>query len=134
MRCTLRISQRGIFVDGDPMSRADAVAHCKHTAGAMVVFDDSATQRSDKTGNAIIVLNPSTTAAEWDATRSALQREGVRIYIRGPLCYGLSPDSCGPTAKPETTREGRFRVHAVDEPIESTRAPIAPTASAPPSE
>ena len=75
MRCTLRISQRGIFVDGDPMSRADAVAHCKHTAGAMVVFDDSATQRSDKTGNAIIVLNPSTTAAEWDATRSAVTYE-----------------------------------------------------------
>ena len=95
----------------------------------MIVFDDNATLRSDKTGNAMIVLNPRETAAEWDATRSALQREGVRIYIRGPLCYGLAPDSCRPQAKPEPTYEGRFRVQAVDEPIGTTPAPISPSTS-----
>lgn len=30
-RCTLRISHRGTFVDGEPMSRADAVKQCKRT-------------------------------------------------------------------------------------------------------
>lgn len=39
-RCTLRISLRGTFVDGEPMSRTDAVNYCKRTDGAMVVIED----------------------------------------------------------------------------------------------
>lgn len=64
-RCTLRISPRGIFVDGDPMSRVDAVAYCKRTEGALVRIEDGAP------------------ATEWDQTRAALQREGVAIVMPG---------------------------------------------------
>ena len=64
-RCTLRISARGIFVDGDPMSSVDAVAYCKRTEGALVRIEDGAP------------------AHEWDQTRAALEREGVAIVIPG---------------------------------------------------
>lgn len=96
MRCTLRISQRGIFVDGEPRSRADAVAYCKGTAGAVVVIEDNAQRGWDATAGTMVVIEDKATKAEWDETRSALQREGVRIYVRGPLCYGLQKFSCRP--------------------------------------
>ena len=64
-RCTLRISAHGILVDGEPMSRADAVAYCGRTEGALVKLEDDA---------------PTT---EWNLTRAALQREGVAIVMPG---------------------------------------------------
>lgn len=109
MRCTLRISQRGIFVDGEPRSRADAVAYCKGTpGGAMVVIEDKATRSEwDATTRAMLVIEDRATQSEWPEMRSALQREGVRIYIRGPLCYGPWPLSCRPRAAPESGVEPR---------------------------
>jgi hypothetical protein len=67
MRCTLRVSQKGIYVDGDPKSRADAIAACKRTAGAVVVLEDGAP------------------ADEWKTLQAALRREGVPILMRGPM-------------------------------------------------
>ena len=67
MRCTLRVSQKGIYVDGDPKSRADAIAACKRTAGAMVVLEEKAPPD------------------EWKALQAGLRREGVPILMRGPL-------------------------------------------------
>ena len=64
-RCTLRVSARGISVDGDPMSRVAAVAYCKRTGGALVRIEDGAPPR------------------EWDQTRAALEHEGVAIVIPG---------------------------------------------------
>jgi hypothetical protein len=96
MRCTLRISPRGTLVDGEPMSRAEAVAYCKRTAGgAIVVMEDN-------------------DAHQWTETRSALEREGVRIYVRGPLCYDPKPLGCRPRLKPEPRVESR-RVLPVSE-------------------
>ncbi len=66
-RCTLRISQGGTFVDGEPMSRSDAVSYCKRTDGAMVVIEDDVP------------------CDDWEPTCSALRREGVRIAMRGPV-------------------------------------------------
>lgn len=100
MRCSLRISQRGILVDGDPRSRADAVAYCKRTAGAVVVIEDNARREWDKAAGAMVEIKDTAIHAEWDATRLALQREGVRIYIRGPLCNDPRPLGCRPTREP----------------------------------
>ena len=108
------------------MSRADAIAHCKRTAGALVVFDDSPW---DATGTAMVVIRPKAIDAEWEATRSALQRAGVRIYIRGPLCYGLWPDSCRPTARPEPTPEVRHGVQLIEAPLIPTPATQPPVVS-----
>ncbi|MDX2091778.1 MAG: outer membrane lipoprotein carrier protein LolA [Kofleriaceae bacterium] len=66
-RCTLRVSKKGIYVDGDPKSRADAIAACKRTAGAMVVLEDDAP------------------ADEWKALQAGLRQGGVKILMRGPL-------------------------------------------------
>jgi hypothetical protein len=67
MRCTLRLSPKGIYVNGDLRSRAEAVAACKRTAGAMVVLEDNAP------------------ADEWKALQIALRREGVPVLMRGPI-------------------------------------------------
>jgi hypothetical protein len=67
MRCTLRVSSKGTYVDGDLKSRAEAVAACKQTAGAVVVLEDDAP------------------AVEWTALKSALHREGVPVLMRGPI-------------------------------------------------
>jgi uncharacterized protein involved in exopolysaccharide biosynthesis len=37
--CTLRITSRGIGVDGDPTPSRAAIESCKHTAGAVAVLD-----------------------------------------------------------------------------------------------
>jgi hypothetical protein len=67
MRCTLRIAQRGTFVDGEPLSRTDAVSVCKRTAGAVVVIEDDVP------------------CSEWEPVCTALHREGVAIALRGPV-------------------------------------------------
>lgn len=83
-RCTLRISQRGTFVDGEPMSRADAVDHCRRTDGAMVVIEDDVP------------------CSDWEPTCSALRQEGVPISMRGPVGDFRQPVIAGnaPRTKP----------------------------------
>jgi hypothetical protein len=110
MRCTLRISHQGIFVDDVPKSSADAVAYCKRTAGAMAVSEEYPTTGGwDETPDANVVIGDEVTKREWDEMRLALRREGVRIYVRGPLCYDPRPDGCRPKApaKPGTQLEER---------------------------
>lgn len=67
MRCTLRVSTKGIYVDGDPMSQAEAVAICKRRAGAIVVLEDAAPKDA------------------WKKLEMALRREGIAIHMRGTL-------------------------------------------------
>lgn len=67
IRCTLRISARGVYVGGDLASRADAVAFCRRKAGAMVILEDGAPE------------------AVWSDRQADLRREGVAVYMRGPL-------------------------------------------------
>lgn len=43
-RCAIRVTARGITVDGKPMRRDEAVAACKATAGAEVVVTGDARQ------------------------------------------------------------------------------------------
>lgn len=69
-RCTVRVSAEGITVDGNKVSRDDAVAKCKGTEGAMVTVTGDARQ------------------GDWDELRAALQAVGVKIYIRGQLWDG----------------------------------------------
>ena len=98
------------------MSRADAVAHCKRAAGGAVVVIEAQPRAvwSDTAGDMVVIEDAGTQAA-WDETRSALEREGVRIYVRGPLCYDPRPLGCRPRAKPETQpKPAARRVRAAD--------------------
>ncbi len=71
------------------MSRADAVARCKRTAGAIVVIETNGPRSEwDAATCTIVKIEDETTnatKAEWNETRSALEREGVRVYVRGPI-------------------------------------------------
>src|SRR5262245_30909888 len=67
MRCLLRISTRGIFVDGDLMSRAAAITICKRRAGATVVLEEDAPK------------------ATWDQIRAELEHAHVSILMRGRI-------------------------------------------------
>jgi hypothetical protein len=124
-RCTLRIAQNEIFVDGHRMSRADAIARCKAAAGgAVVVLEDCPARTWDQTTHAMVVNEDKVTKAEWDETRSALQREGVRIYVRGPLCYDPRPLGCRPTTPAPELRPSVVR-HLVEakEPLPPAPSP-----------
>jgi hypothetical protein len=65
MRCTLRVTAKGIYVDGTPKSRAEAVAACKRTACAVVALEDNAP------------------ADEWKKLQAALVRAGIPMLMRG---------------------------------------------------
>lgn len=67
MRCTLRISPKGIYVDGNPTTRAAALTACKRSAGAVVVLEDKAP------------------IEEWRAIENELRRGGVAVHMRGPV-------------------------------------------------
>jgi hypothetical protein len=66
-RCTLRISAKGIFVDGDPATADQAIAKCKQTSGAVVNVADDAP------------------ANAWPKLRSKLESARVKIYMRGVI-------------------------------------------------
>ncbi len=76
-RCTVRVEAKGIFVDGAPKTRDEAVELCKHTEGAMVTVTGDARQ------------------GDWDELRAALQAVGVKIYIRGQLWDGEAGSGTG---------------------------------------
>lgn len=76
------------------------------------VWSETAADMAD-----MVVIEDSVTKAAWDATRSALEREGVRIYIRGPLCHDPRPLGCRPIA---TTRPGS-ETEPVRRPIPAAR-------------
>jgi len=79
MRCTLRISPKGLFVDGDPKSQAEAISICKRRAGAMVVLEDDTSQ------------------GQWKKVEAELRREGIAIHMRGPIGHSECMDN--PLAK-----------------------------------
>ena len=58
-RCTLRVAANGIYVDGDPTTREQAVAKCKHTSGAVVIVASDAPPSA------------------WPALRSGLEHERI---------------------------------------------------------
>jgi hypothetical protein len=64
-RCAIRLTARGIFVDGDPMQRAQAIARCKQRTGALVELAADAD------------------AAAWTELRAALVAAGVEVLMRG---------------------------------------------------
>lgn len=72
VRCTVRVSAEGIFVDGNKTTRDEAVKLCKKTEGAMVTVTGDARQ------------------GDWDELRAALEAVGVKIYLRGQLWDGSS--------------------------------------------
>lgn len=105
-RCILRISHHGTFVDGEPMDRARAVAHCKRApGGAVVVIEDTSTRVWDPSTRTMVAPEEAAIRAAWDATRTALEREGVRIYVRGPLCHDPQRLGCRPQAPPASPPE-----------------------------
>ncbi|HEY5923004.1 MAG TPA: hypothetical protein VIV11_15095 [Kofleriaceae bacterium] len=65
-RCTLRVSAKGVFVDGDAMTREQALAACKRTSGATVIVEDTAPQT-------------------WTEMRARLTRAGIKIHMRGEV-------------------------------------------------
>lgn len=64
-RCVVRIDAKGVRVDGKQMKRAEAVAACKQTEGALVTVTGDARQ------------------GDWDDLRTALEAAGVQIFTRG---------------------------------------------------
>jgi hypothetical protein len=64
-RCTVRVSAKGVSVDGDLMSRDQAIAKCKRTSGALVNIADDAQPTA------------------WPALRRELERAHVKVYMRG---------------------------------------------------
>ncbi len=65
LRCSIRMTSKGITVDGDAMDRDRAVLVCKSRTEALVELGDDA---SDD---------------EWQALRTALTDGGVKILMRG---------------------------------------------------
>jgi hypothetical protein len=70
-RCTVRITAKGIYVDGDRTTRDAAVAACKRTACALVALDEGASPD------------------EWKALQTALRRAGISISMRGTVEDGV---------------------------------------------
>jgi hypothetical protein len=64
-RCSIRVTARGITVDGDAMERKHAVALCKQRVAALVELGDGANE------------------SEWQELRTALVAAGVTIMMRG---------------------------------------------------
>jgi hypothetical protein len=64
-RCVVRVSAKGIEVDGKAMKRDEAVAACKATEGALITVTGDARQ------------------GDWDELKAALDAEHVKIYTRG---------------------------------------------------
>ena len=72
-RCSIRLTVKGITVDGDPMERARVVAVCKQRSAALVEISDEARE-------------------DWPRLRADLEAAGVRILIRGSR--GHDEDGC----------------------------------------
>jgi hypothetical protein len=85
-RCVLRISERGTLADGEWMSRGDAVAYCKRALGGAVVV---AEYKDDEIAHEIAL------------TKTALEQEGVRVYVRGAICYEPERFGCRPRPRVE---------------------------------
>ena len=66
-RCVLRLSASGVMVDGNPMTRDQAIGVCKWTSGATVIVEDG--------------VAPDVSAA----MRGELERAHVKIYVRGVI-------------------------------------------------
>jgi len=79
-RCSIRVSDRGITVDGDAMARTSAVARCKRRSAALVELADGANQ------------------AEWDQLHAALVSAGITILMRGApgndVCHNALATGC----------------------------------------
>ncbi len=73
-RCAIRLTARGITVDGEPMPRTRAVALCKQRSAALVEIADGANER------------------DWLRLRGDLDAAGVRILLRGSR--GHDEDGC----------------------------------------
>ena len=64
-RCVIRVSAKGIVVDGKDMKQDEAVAACKRTEGALVTVTGDARQ------------------GDWDELRAALEEAKVPIFTKG---------------------------------------------------
>lgn len=78
-RCTVRIVESGLLVDGEHMSRREAVTYCKAAEGGAVVVSE----------------HPGPTQTR-DEIELLLEREGVRVYVRGRECSHPDPTACRP--------------------------------------
>jgi hypothetical protein len=63
----VRISAKGIDVNGAPKSQEDAVAACKRTVCALVALEDDAP------------------ADVWNKLSAALRHAGIAVLMRGPV-------------------------------------------------
>jgi hypothetical protein len=66
-RCTLRVAKSGVFVDGDAVSPERAVTVCRKREAAVVIVADDAPPEA------------------WPRLRARLEREHVRILMRGTI-------------------------------------------------
>jgi hypothetical protein len=88
----------------------------------MVVSEDYPTTAGwDEMPGANVAIDDEAMRAEWDETRLALHREGVRIYIRGPLCDPEPADVCFAKAP---AKQGRFHGVLLRVPPGPKPAPI----------
>jgi hypothetical protein len=74
-RCALRLTAKGLTLDGKPATRAAAIAACKKTTGADVLISGDARQ------------------GDWDELRSALEAASIQFFTREPR--GITPADAG---------------------------------------
>lgn len=79
MRCSIRLTLKGITVDSDPADRDGIVALCKGRTEALVELGDDAGD------------------GEWQELRTALTDAGVKILMRG--ARGFDACKANPLAK-----------------------------------
>jgi len=79
MRCSIRVTSKGVMVDGDPVSLDRAVALCESREEALVELGEDVSN------------------SEWKELRSALTEAGVKVLMRGPR--GIDDCKANPLAK-----------------------------------
>lgn len=74
-RCSIRLSAKGITVNGEAVKREQAIARCKGKIGADVLITGNARQ------------------GDWDELRGALEAAGIPFFTREPR--GVTPADAG---------------------------------------
>ena len=76
VRCAIRLTAKGLTVDGKQATREQAIATCKKTSGADVLITGDSRQ------------------GDWDELRAALEAANIPFFTREPR--GVKPGDAGP--------------------------------------
>jgi hypothetical protein len=88
-----------------------------------VIVDEDRKTVTNAAGEAVVVEDERT-RAEWQAARAALEQDGVRIHVQGPLCNLPGRYACRPILPANATAPGadyRTTITVPREPVERVR-------------